>query len=261
MMKKWLALILCLLFVCPAMAEEDLNFVLYNADRDTNRIAITVDDCYNLKNVSAIFDICKEYNVPMTFFVCGTSMKEEHRELWTSIIDFGCEIGNHTYSHNNLHEESNTGIRYQILRNQQALDTVLGYHYEMQVFRPPYGNYNRYVRNALIDYGYKKMVLWDVDSTKYKAAYKATQNGSILIYHANKADVNCLTELVPMLLADGYEFCTVSELLDLGPVLTSKWLYKYDKNTHSLVLRPDEEQPCLQMTEEELNGQIGGTQS
>ena len=85
--------------------------------------------------------------------------------------------------------------------------------------------------------------------------------GVFVWFTAPAAVMTYLYCLVPMLLADGYEFCTVSELLDLGPVLTSKWLYKYDKNTHSLVLRPDEEQPCLQMTEEELNGQIGGTQS
>ncbi len=256
-MKRLLALILCLLFVFPAVvaeeAETGYEFTLRHANRDEKRIAITVDDCYNLKNVAAIFDLCKEYNIPMTFFVCGTAMMVEHRDLWTSIIDFGCEIGNHTYGHKNMAEATDTSLRFQILRNQQALDTVLGYHYEMQVFRPPYGKYNRYVTAALEEYGYLHNVLWDVDTTKYKTAYNNTQNGSILIYHANKADVNCLTKLIPMLVEDGYEFCTVSGLLGLGPIKTSELLYTYDKKTKTLILRPDDEQPSLQKQEAETN--------
>lgn len=255
MMKRILAWLLCMLLVMPAAlaqeTEEGYAFTLRNANREEKRIAITVDDCYNLKNVQAIFDLCVEYDVPMTFFVCGTSMKVEHRDLWSSIIDFGCEIGNHTYGHKDLSKANDASLRFQILRNQQALDTVLGYHYEMQVFRPPYGNYNRYVTAAVQEYGYKHLVLWDVDTTKYKTAYKNTKNGSILIYHANKADVNCLTKLVPMLVEDGYEFCTVSELLGLEPVQTSELLWTYDKKTKSLVLRPDDEQPSLQNKKEE----------
>lgn len=255
MMKKLLAILLCLLFVfSAAIAEEtttEYEFTLRHANREEKRIAITVDDCYNLKHVEAIFNLCKEYNIPMTFFVCGTSMMVEHRELWTDIIDFGCEIGNHTYGHPDMSKASDTSLRFQILRNQQALDTVLGYHYEMQVFRPPYGNYNRYVKAALQEYGYKHMVLWDVDSTTWKTAYKRTQNGSILIYHANKADVNCLTKLIPLLVEDGYEFCTVSGILGLEAPKTSELLYTYDKKTKTLVLRPDEEQPSLQKQETE----------
>lgn len=257
-MKKLLAMLLCLLFVFSAAAAEGTvgyDFTVRNASREEKRIAITVDDCYNLKHVESIFNLCQEYNIPMTFFVCGTSMMVEHRELWTDIIDFGCEIGNHTYGHKDMSEANDTSLRFQILRNQQALDTVLGYHYEMQVFRPPYGKYNRYVTAALQEYGYAHNVLWDVDSTKYKTAYKNTQNGSILIYHANKADVNCLTKLIPMLVEDGYEFCTVSRLLGLEEPKTSELLYMYDKKTKTLVLRPDEEQPSLQKRETETTNE------
>lgn len=248
-MKKLLAALLCLMLVLPAAAEEP-EYVVRYGDRAQHRIAITVDDCYNLDNVRAIFDLCKEYGVPMTFFVCGTSMMVEHRGLWTEIIDFGCEIGNHTYGHKNLAEANNTSIRYQILRNQQALDTVLGYHYEMQVFRPPYGKWNRYVREIVQEYGYEKLVLWDVDSTNAKKAYRGTQDGSILIFHANKADVKCLTTIVPQLVADGYEFVTVSDMFGLGPIETSPMLYMYDSKTRTLVLRPDDEQPYLLNTPE-----------
>ncbi len=250
-MKKLLAALLCLLFVLPAVAEEPAyEYVVRHGDREQRRIAITVDDCYNLDNVSAIFDLCKEYDIPMTFFVCGTSMMVEHRPLWTEIIDFGCEIGNHTYGHKNLAEANNTSIRFQVLRNQQALDTVLGYHYEMQVFRPPYGKWNRYVRSIVQEYGYDHIVLWDVDSTNAKKAYKGTQNGSVLIFHANRADVKCLTTLIPQLVEDGYEFVTVSEMFGLGPIQTSPLLYRYDSSTKQLVLRPDDEQPSLQNTPE-----------
>ena len=235
-MKRLIAAMLGLLFLfstASAFAVEK-GFIVYNGDRESNRIAVTVDDCYSINNLKAVLDICKEYNVPVTFFVVGKALKEEDREVWQDVIDTGCEIGNHTYGHASLIKCNNRQIIYQLQRTQQQLDTVLGYHYEMQVMRPPYGNTQREngrsVCDAIEAAGYTHAIRWDVSQTNATKARKAVQNGSILLYHTNLKDVECLKELIPNLLEDGYELVTVSDLLGMDAPATSTDLFVYGQN-------------------------------
>ena len=102
-----------------------------------------------------------------------------------------------------------------------AVDRVLGYHYPMQVMRPPYGslsnrpNYisEKWMNDAIAACGYLHAVKWDVSQTDPQKAYYDVKNGSILLYHAKPKDVACLTELIPKLKAAGFECVTVSNLL------------------------------------------------
>ena len=122
-------------------------------------------------------------------------------------------------------------VKKTLTRTQEQLDKVLGYHYPMQLMRPPYGNTQRAngtsVCNAIAYAGYAHAVLWDVSQTNAQKARKAVQNGSILLYHTNWKDVECLETLIPALLEDGYVLCTVSELLGLDAPATSTDLYTF----------------------------------
>lgn len=232
-MKRIAAALCCLLFLChlSCAAAVEHGFLVYHGDREQNRIAVTVDDCYDLNNLRRVLDLCEKYDVPVTFFVVGTALREEDREIWQSVLDHGCEIGNHTYGHASLIKCDNRQILNQLLRTQQQLDAVLGYHYPMSVMRPPYGNTQRAngtsVCNAIAYAGYAHAVLWDVSQTNAQKARKAVQNGSILLYHTNWKDVECLETLIPALLEDGYVLCTVSELLGLDAPATSTDLYTF----------------------------------
>ena len=71
--------------------------------------------------------------------------------------------------------------------------------------------------------------MWDVSYTDAQQAFEATENGSILLFHTNYEDLNCLKELIPMLLEAGYELVTVSDLLGLEPIETGgeKYVFPY----------------------------------
>lgn len=102
---------------------------------------------------------------------------------------------------------------------------VLGYHYPLRLLRPPYGEYKDSTRNFLPmfeQYGVEKVVLWDVSQTDPYKAFEDVQNGSILLYHTNEKDYECLKILVPMLKEAGYELVTVSELLGLEPLVLDR---------------------------------------
>ena len=226
-----LALAVFLAPIFPAKAVE-AGYTVFHGDREQHRVALTVDDCYNIDHVPAVIDLCREYNVPVTFFVIGKALKVKDREVWQSALDAGCEIGNHTFSHARLPDLNRDGIISQLTRTQSRLDEVLGWHYAMQVMRPPYGRLSAdpshksdlWVVEALEDAGYVHAVRWDVSQTDPGRALRDVQCGSILLYHANPQDIRCLTRLIPNLVEAGYECVTVSELLSPAPAADTAWL-------------------------------------
>lgn len=230
-----LALVCCILFplqTTVVFASTEISTVRCG-DREQKKIAITIDDCYDSDHVLAAIELCENYEIPITFFPIGNALKFADGGLWQRVIDVGCEIGNHSWGHKDLTDLSDQQIRFQMLRTQQKLDGMLGYHYPMQVMRPPYGTTSKRVASAVASVGYMSVVKWDVSQTDAGKAFHDVQNGSILLYHARAKDIRCLRELIPRLLEQGYECVTVSELLGFDAVVPSEGTYIYKKE-HAL---------------------------
>lgn len=228
---KWLCQAICIMMTMLALPggaalAVEKGYTVFHGDRDQPRVALTVDDCYNGENVAEIIALCEEYQVPVTFFVIGSALKRDDAALWQSALDAGCEIGNHTWSHAVLPNLNSRDIKRQLSRAQEKLDEVLGFHYAMQVMRPPYGRLSTDpnkmsdipVVEAIEAAGYAHAVRWDVSQTDADKALRDVQNGSILLYHANPKDIRCLKRLIPALREAGYTCVTVSDLLGLPPV-------------------------------------------
>lgn len=226
-----LALVCCTHFALQTtavLASTEISTVRFG-DREQKKIAITVDDCYETNHVLAAIELCEEHEIPITFFPIGNALKYADGELWQRVVDTGCEIGNHSWGHKDLTGLTDRQIRFQMLRTQQKLDGLLGYHYPMQVMRPPYGTTSKQVAAAVASVGYLSVVKWDVSQTDASKAIHDVQNGSILLYHARAKDIRCLKTLIPRLLDDGYECVTVSELLGFDAVVPSEEIYIYEK--------------------------------
>lgn len=216
------ALALCLCVCWGSARAVEKGYTVLHGDRERPWIALTVDDCYNTQRVAEVLDLCETYDVPVTFFIIGSVLKDEDAALWQRALDLGCEIGNHTWTHRKLTKLDAQRIQWQLNRTQERLDEVLGFHYPMQVMRPPYGslstrpNYisDTWVVNAIAAAGYLHAVRWDVSQTDPEKAVKDVENGSILLYHAKLKDVQCLEQIIPVLMED-YRCVTVSELLGL----------------------------------------------
>ena len=226
---RFIAWLMSCLLLITATAQAENDFTVRHGDRESPRIAITIDDCYDIRQVQAAVALCQQYDVRMTFFVIGSALKYADTDAWQAVLDAGCEIGNHSWSHTDLTRLSAHKIKFQMLRTQQKVDEILGYHYPMQVLRPPQGKTSNTVSKAVADIGYRAVARWDVSQTNASKAITDTQNGSILLYHARAKDIRCLTTLIPALLEQGYECVTVSELLDLPPITTAEYIYTYQQ--------------------------------
>ena len=236
-MKRWLSVIACLLLLTlliPApVGADDLPFAVYHGSRDEKRIAVTVCDCYDIRVVGEMFDLSQRLGVDLTFFPYAYILHQEDAELWRAIAASSCEIGSFTFESKKLTTLTARQIIASLARMQEALDAVLGYHYEMNCMRPPFGTVldengsNKKVAQAVRAYGFDHAILWDVSQTDPKRALKDVRNGSILLYHAKPQDLACLEVLLPDLIAEGYELVTVSELLGFGEIATSTDLFTF----------------------------------
>ena len=236
-------LLLCLaLSLLPAGAEDAAEetglekFAVKHGNRNSPKIAITMDDCNERDWAWKAVELCREYGITMTFFPNGYNLHEEDREGWLNALDAGCEIASHGQSHYYLRDTGQGTILFRLGYFQQVLDKVLGFHYQVRWFRPPFGKYadsdgssTRIVR-IIRQYGYDHVLLWDVSETNANKLMKKVKNGSILLFHARKKDYNCLAEAIPKLLEAGFQPVTVSELFGFDPPETSEELYIYNKD-------------------------------
>lgn len=241
-MRRGRLALLCVLLVCLAAAlsaaEEALPgtvpwcetqpFGIRHGPREGRRVAITMDDCNNIQRVRELFELSRQYDIPVTFFPTGSMLKDQDAELWRAIAASDCEIGSHTMHHRRLTDLPYDAICRDIRGSQERLDEILGYHYGMVSLRPPYGSFMDKqgrvmpaLKQACLDCGYRHVVLWDLSDTEFSRARSQMWSGRILLFHAYKADVSCLRQLIPWLLQRGYEPVTVRELLELPEIHTT----------------------------------------
>lgn len=222
-MKRMIALVLLFMFAftypVPGLAVKDFT-VYYSGDPDSMQVAITVDDLYEPINLRNMLDICEKYGARATFFTLGIVIKPEHADLWQRIVDEGHEIGNHTYGHLNITKLTREQLARQLRLAQEALDAVLREPYPMRLFRPPYGAFDHRGYGSvdrLGEQGYPNLILWSLGLDYVQQSFKNVKGGSIVLFHTNWQDVQCMDMLIPYLQDAGYELVTVSELLDLEP--------------------------------------------
>ena len=215
--------------------EDPLSvFTVNHGSRNSRKIAITMDDVYEPEWVWKSVELCKQYGITMTFFPVGMNLKEEDREGWQSVLDAGCEIGSHSSVHNAFHDIGEWIAISRLGKFQERLDQVLGYHYAVRWFRPPFGSIEdrhkstKVMVRAIRTFGYEHILRWDVSETDPVKAFPKVRNGSILLFHARHKDYVCLTELIPVLLEAGFEPVTVSALFGYDPPEISDQPYIFD---------------------------------
>lgn len=250
MLKRCLTVLLCLLLLVPALAggeEEETReellkpFKLYHGPRNSRKIAITVDDCFESGAEFVLRDaeLCRKHGVRMTFFplVYAGCLDEKYRDMWQTVLDCGCEIGTHTYSHMRMGSRDAWGIIDALGKFQEALDKTLGYHYPVRWLRPPSGSIDngerlseKQVVHAIKKYGFDHIVVWDVNETlDMEKAMKSVRNGSILLFHTKQKDTEFLEQMIPELLEKGFEPVTLSELFGFDPPEAGGDPYVYDR--------------------------------
>jgi peptidoglycan/xylan/chitin deacetylase (PgdA/CDA1 family) len=213
----------------PAQQTPGTERSSYNSIHvDGPYIAMTFDDGPDAKLTPRLLDILKERHIHATFFVLGERVKD-HPEILEREIAEGHEVGNHSWDHKALNKLAEGGLQHELADTSELIKQTVGK--PVTLMRPPYGATNPRLSRAIEkEYG-MKVILWSVDPDDWKdpgasvvssrilngwKQSAGTKPGAIILSHdIHKGTIEAMPATLDALLAKGYKFVTVSELLAL----------------------------------------------
>ncbi len=186
-----LAITLLLMSVLGTPAIAAAAPVVTSGWSGSGAVALTFDDGIKRAACANISKTLRAAGAKGTFFINGVHLQRSPGR-WKRILR-GHAIGNHTRSHPDLTRLSNAGIREQ-LRSSEAIHRRALDRRGMRVYRPPYGAQDARVRAVAGGIGFKRTVLWNVDTLDWRSSStvssivaRATgaRPGSIILMHCN----------------------------------------------------------------------------
>lgn len=178
-------------------------------------IALTFDDGPD-GNADELLDVLKAKDVKATFFVLNSYAQYAQPQL-QRIAEEGHQIGNHTYTHQDLTQLSEAAAREEITKNAEFIESVTGTY--PKTYRPPFLSYNNTVLNYFPD---QTAIGSSIDSRDWTGISKDeiiqnvvsnAKDGDIVLMHEPQANTRAaIGEIIDQLRAKGFEFVTVDEL-------------------------------------------------
>lgn len=193
------------------------NYILAPIEPEADRqvVLLTFDDGpKSRETLEPLLDTLDQFEAKAIFFVNGTRV-EQNPELLQLIHDRGQTIGNHSWDHINLKNESPESINEQVGKVQTIIEEEVGI--VPRFFRPPHGAGNDYLRHKVQEEGMLYMT-WSNGSLDWDASTKdnpdaVVQNvldqlhpGSNILMHELPWTVEALEPLLTELTALGYGF-------------------------------------------------------
>lgn len=228
------ALLLCVgaHFVPPAAASvaavvtgnAERKLPIYCVQTEKPQIAVSFDAAWGADDTDELLRILAENEVKATFFLCGYWV-EKYPEEVKKIAAAGHDLGNHSATHPHMSQLTAEQITQELQACHEKVKALTGV--EMELFRPPFGEYDNEVIETAEANGYYT-IQWDVDSLDWKEQgaeaeisqvlnHKHLGNGSILLFHNDaKYTPQVLDTILKGLQEKGYEIVPISELILRG---------------------------------------------
>lgn len=221
--------------VASCRVKDGVNMCYYNGNPDPRRridtsrpmVALTYDDGPS-QYTPEILSVLRQHGSVATFFVVGQRVPG-YVDSVRSAYEMGCEIGNHTYSHQTLTKVGVSAIQSQVGATNSAVQNVIGV--SPVIMRPPGGGHNPTVRSAVG----MPLIMWSIDTLDWKtrnaastqsAVLNKVRDGDIILMHDLYSQTAAASRvIIPELVRRGYQLVTVSELSDCRGAMTSGGVY------------------------------------
>ena len=176
---------------------------------------LTFDDGPSSETTPRLLDILSEKDVPATFFMLG-KMARANPDIVKRMEKEGHIVASHTMYHQNLVRLSAGAIESDVEEAKAVINSIIGH--DPAFVRPPYGNYNDFVRAA----SKKPLILWSVDTEDWRSknpesiisvAMSEIYDGAIILMHdIYPTSVDAVSGLIDTMRSEGYEFATIKEV-------------------------------------------------
>ena len=195
--------------------------LLQEGDPSVREVALTFDDGPDPRYGPAVAAILKQKKVSATFFLVGLRVKE-YPDVAKLLAGDGFELANHTYNHQSLPALKPHEIANELRLCDADIAWATGQH--TSLMRPPGVQYNDKVLNVAKALGYVT-VSWTVGAKDYdkdtsadfireRVLDRAAPGAIILLHQDTPATVAALPAIIDGLRAQGYQFVTISRMLD-----------------------------------------------
>ncbi|WP_139225890.1 polysaccharide deacetylase family protein [Oribacterium sp. WCC10] len=196
-------------------ADVDLSWI----DPTKPMIALTFDDGPKAEVTNRILDSLEANGGHATFFMQGSRVVGDNNNCVKRMVELGCELGNHTYTHDYLDSIPVEDIRSVIRKCDYMVEETV--KVAPTVFRPPGGNRSGDIASAVGNLGLP-MIIWSIDpldySTKdpdntFNVVMEKAQDGDIVLMHDTYEETAEAAErLIPALKEKGFQLVTVTEM-------------------------------------------------
>ncbi len=187
---------------------------------DKKAVCLTYDDGPSA-NTAIILDTLKKNDALATFFVVGSRVPS-YKNNFKAVVDYGCQIGNHTYTHAWLNRLSADGIKSQMERADRIIEKYSGK--EALVCRTPGGQLNETIKSNVG----LPIILWSIDpvdwrtrnaDSTYNWVINRVRDGSVVLMHdLYRPTADASTRLIPQLKRMGFQMVTIEEMALLKKV-------------------------------------------
>lgn len=201
--------------------SEGRELPIYSVDTTEKKVGLSFDAAWGNEDTQEILDILAKHDVHVTFFMTGGWI-ESYPEDVKKIAEAGHDLGNHSENHKQMSTLSAEQCTEEIMKPHEKVKELTGI--EMELFRPPYGDYNNTLVSSVRNAGYH-CIQWSVDSLDWKdygvenivdtvVNHKNLDNGAIILMHNGATYTSeALEAVITGLQEKGYEIVPISELI------------------------------------------------
>ena len=145
-------------------AQNERKLPIYCVETDKPQVSISFDAAWGAEDTDRLLQILADNEVKATFFLCGYWVTDYPEEV-KKIAEAGHDLGNHSSTHPHMNQLSSEQIAKELADCHKAVKDLTGI--EMNLFRPPFGEYNNTVIETSFANSYYP-IQWDIDTLERK---------------------------------------------------------------------------------------------